>query len=251
MLPPLKPSLSSPWLRRLPLSLCVLSLSWLALSPLLAPVLADEPPRQRLITVSGRGEEFVQTTKAQIQLGVQVQGPTAQEVQRQVAERSAAVVRFLQGQPIERLETTGINLSPTYEYTDNRQRLVGYTGQNTVSFRVATDKAGSILDRAVAAGATRIDSVSFIAPEAGVREARATALREAVEDARAQATVVLGALGYSMQAVQTIQVEAGGISPPVPFPVNRALRAEAASEPTPVIGGQQQVQATVVLQIAY
>ncbi|MBD2104537.1 SIMPL domain-containing protein [Leptolyngbya sp. FACHB-261] len=245
----LKPISSKTKLLGLPILLAMVSLNWLPPAPAFA---ADETPKQRIITVTGRGEEPVQTTKAEVQLGVQIQGQTAQEVQRQVAERSAAVVRFLQGQQVERLQTTGINLSPTYDYSNNRQRLVGYTGQNTVSFRVPVEKAGPLLDRAVSAGATRIDSVNFVAPEAGIREARATALREAVEDARAQANAVLATLGHTAQVVQTIQVDGGNVSPPVPYLMNRAELSQAADKaPTPVVGGQQQVQAAVTLQITY
>ncbi|MDX2230297.1 MAG: SIMPL domain-containing protein [Leptolyngbyaceae cyanobacterium bins.349] len=216
------------------------------------PAIAQEK-MPRTLTVTGRGTELIPTTLTQVRLGVEAQGKTANEVQQEVARRSNSVVSLLRSRNVTRLETTGINLSPNYRYDNNVQTLIGYNGSNMVSFRVETAKAGDILDDAVKAGASRIDGVSFVAADAAIADARKVALREATQDAQAQADAVLAALGLTRREVIGIQVNGAFTPPPRPFAMNakfgEAQMADAA--PSPVVGGEQQVEASVTLQITY
>lgn len=215
------------------------------------PALAQERQAKSL-TVTGRGVENVQTTKTQVNLGVEAQAKTAKESQQEVARRSSAVVALLKSRNVERLETTGISLNPTYNYQDNRPpQLTGFTGSNIVSFRVATEQAGTLLDEAVRVGATRIDGLTFIAADEAISKAQQQALREAVQDAQAQASAVLGALNFTPGEIVSIQVNGATAPPPEPRPL--LDRAELASQraSTPIVGGEQEVQASVTLQISY
>lgn len=204
----------------------------------------------RTLTVTGAGVERIATTISQVQLGVEIQGKTAQEVQEEVARRSSAVVELLRSRNVEKLQTTGIQLNPVYSYEDNVQRIRGYSATNTVSFRVANDQAGRILDDAVKAGATRIDGVSFTASETAISEAQKQALREATQEAQQQADAVLSVLNLSRKDIVNIQIN--GATPPPPMLVRmetKSFGGEAAQ--TPVIGGEQEIQASVTLQISY
>jgi hypothetical protein len=219
---------------------------------LLQPALAQEN-MPKTITVSGRGTESIPTSLTQVRLGVEVQGETAAGVQQEAARRSNAVVELLRSRNVSKLQTTGIFLNPMYDYSNNRQQIVGYMASNTVSFEIATDRAGTILDDAVNAGATRIEGVSFVASEEAIAQAQQVALREATEDALEQADSVLGVLGLNRQEVVNIQVNGASTPPPPPIPLSRDFAALQAAEaaPTPVVGGEQEVQAFVTLQISY
>jgi hypothetical protein len=232
-------------LRALAISTGLLSLA------LTNPVLAQEK-MLRTLTVTGRGTEMIATTLTQVRLGVEAQGKTANEVQQEVARRSNSVVSLLKSRNVEKLETTGINLSPTYRYDNNVQSLTGYTASNIVSFRVETQKAGTLLDDAVKAGASRIDGVSFVASDGAIANGQKDALRKATQDAQAQAEVVLNALGLTKREIVGIQVNGASAPPPRPLAVD-ALEARAAfaKAPTPVIGGEQQIEASVTLQMSY
>ncbi|MEA5565085.1 SIMPL domain-containing protein [Anabaena sp. UHCC 0399] len=216
------------------------------------PGMAQEKERLlRTLTVTGRGEESIPTTISEVSLGVEIQGKTAQEVQQEAARRSSAVVAFLKGRNVDKLQTTGIRLNPVYSYTNNVQRITGYAANNTVSFRIATEKAGTLLDEAVKAGATQINSIRFVATDEAIASARQQALKEATQEAQKQAEAVFNALGLQSKEVVSIQIN-GASAPPPPM-LYRAEAAKLASDDasTPVIGGEQQVDASVTLQISY
>ncbi|MEG4938768.1 SIMPL domain-containing protein [Microcoleus sp. F4-D5] len=215
----------------------------------LDPAAAQEQ-RMRTLSVTGRGVEAIPTTQTQVALGVEVQGKTAAEVQQEAARRSSAVVALLRSRQVEKLETTGITLNPTYSYENNQQRLTGYIATNTVSFRLNTQSAGTLLDDAVQAGATRIQGVSFVAADSAIEQARKQALRKATQDAQSQADAVLSALNLKRGDILGIQVN-GAIAPPPMYRQLAGARAAAADAATPVVGGEQEIEASVTLQIAY
>ena len=206
--------------------------------------------RIRTLSVTGRGVEAIPTTQTQVALGVEVQGKTAAEVQQEAARRSSAVVALLRSRQVQKLETTGITLNPSYTYENNQQRLIGYIATNTVSFRLNTQSAGTLLDDAVQAGATRIQGVSFVAADSAIEQAQKQALKKATQDAQAQADAVFSALNLKRGEILNIQVN--GASPPPPMYRQAAsARLGNADATTPVVGGEQQIEASVTLQFGY
>lgn len=210
-------------------------------------VIAQERTLQTL-TVTGRGVETIPTTMTHVRLGVEVQEKTAQQVQTEVARKSSAVVNLLRSRNVEKLETTGIRLNPTYSNSNNTRQIAGYLGSNIVSFRIDTEKAGNILDAAVSAGATRIDGISFVATDRAIAAAQKQALRLATQDAQEQADAVLAALNLTGREIISIQIN--GASTPVFESQARGI-AQMADIATPLVGGEQQVTASVTLVVRY
>jgi len=205
----------------------------------------------RTLSVSGKGQITIPTTLTQVRLGVEIQGKTAQQVQQQVAQRSQSVVELLKSRKVEKLETTGISLNPNYTYKNGKQNINGYSGTNTVSFRIDTEKSGTLLDEAIKAGATRIDGISFVASDEAIAQAQQQAIQKASEDAKKQADAALSALNLSQREVMSIQIN--GANPPQPL-VNSAARVAQVTKAradTPVVGGEQKVEQSVILQIRY
>lgn len=243
--------LARPWIRSIALATLVLApITSCALLPKAVIAQPMYPLPERTLSVTGEGSRTIPTTLTQVNLGVTVEAETAEAAQQQAAEQSTAVIEWVRSQNVEKLETTGISLSPQYDYTENRQVLRGYQATNTISFRAPTEQAGAIIDEAVNVGATRIDGVSFVAEDEAISAARQQALESAVEDAQAQADTVLRTLGLSRQEV--INISIGSLSAPPPRPVMsepRALSADSAN--TPIVGQEQEITAQVTLYIRY
>lgn len=216
------------------------------------PSLAEEKQRMfRTLTVTGRGMESIPTTLSLVNLGVEVQGKTAQDVQQEAARRSSAVVALLKSRNVDKLETTGIRLNPVYSYNNNVQRITGYAATNTVSFRIPIEKAGTLLDEAVKVGATQINSVSFVASDSAIAQAQKQALRKATQEAQQQADAVFASLGFKSKEIVSIQVNNANAPTPPPIPYSRSAKLTAQDASTPVVGGEQEVDASVTLQISY
>ncbi len=220
----------------------------------ITPGIAQERKPARTLTASGRGIVTIPTTISQIRLAIESSGKTPNSAQQEAAQRSTRVINYLKTQQVEKLQTTGINLNPTYTYpSGGNPKIVGYTATNSISFRVTTDRAGAILDAAVKSGATRIDSVSFVASEQAIAAAQTQALKQATQDAQRQGDTVLASLNLKRREIIGIQINS--TSNPVPLPMaENMMRQKVASDvaaPTPVIGGEQQVEAAVTLDIGY
>ncbi|MEM7595012.1 MAG: SIMPL domain-containing protein [Cyanobacteria bacterium P01_A01_bin.83] len=216
------------------------------------PAIAEE--LLKTLTVTGNGMEKIPSTIAQVELGVEIQGKTANEVQQEVAKQTSAVVDLLRAkEEVEQLQTTGVRLNPNYDRVDsgNGQRiLTGYIGTNTVNFRVSTEQVGNLLDETVQAGASRVDGVSFTATDEAIAAAKKAALRKASIDAQDRADVVLDTLNLTSQEIVNIEVDAARISQPRSF-ANRQLAVSESDISTPIIAGEQTVRASVTLQISY
>ena len=212
---------------------------------LLYPATA-QPESLRTLTVTGNGIEKITATLAEVNLGVEMRGKTATEVQQEIAKRTAAVVDLLNSKDVQQLQTTGVRLNPNYEAIaeDDRRVLTGYTGTNTVSFQIPTEQVGALLDEAIEAGATRIDGISFTATPEAISEAQKEALRKAAMDAQAKGEVVLDTLNFTSQGIINIKIDEANVGQP------RLAVAESRAS-TPIIGGEQTVRGSVTLQISY
>ncbi len=245
-----------PSLKRVPTQLGILTLSlgicclgWWSM-PLGQPVIA-QPSSPGTLVVTGQGSVAVETAIAILRLGVIVEGESAQTVQAEVASQSNQLVETLRDLEVEQLQTTGIILNPQYDYQNGRSTQVGVVGQNRVQFEVPINRAGSILDQAISAGATQVQSISFRAEESVRIQAREQALQQAVEDALAQAEVILGTLDLTQESIARISVNSD-LPNPVPVSLESTGFARLAdSAPTPVMGGEQTVNANVTLEIQY
>lgn len=218
------------------------------------PGTTQERKPSRTLTASGKGIVTIPTTLSQIRLAIEVSGKTPANAQQEAARLSTQVVNYLKAQQVDKLQTTGINLNPTYTYPrGGNPQIVGYTASNSISFRVVNDRAGTILDTAVKNGATRIDGVSFVASELAISTAQLQALKQATQDAQRQADAVLDALNLKRKEVIGVQI--GSASTPMPIPLaEAAMRSKVASDvspTTPIVGGEQQVEASVTLDIGY
>ncbi len=208
--------------------------------------------RNRTLSVTGKGTTMVVTTLTQVRLAIEVSGKNSNSVQQNAANRSAKVLSLLKSRRVDKLQTTNISLSPLYSYENNRQTLTGYTANNSLSFRLPTAQAGPIIDEAIAAGATRVDGISSIADDNAIEQAQSQAIQKAAKDAQRQAQAILSSLGLQQKEIIGIQVN--DTARPVPiYTATDVSPRQALAKPasTEVVGGEQEVQATVTLQISY
>jgi len=135
------------------------------------------------------------------------------------------------------LSTSGFNLSPVYAHREPSQ-LVSYRVKNSVSLTTKqVDSLGALIDKAVEAGVSRIDSLSF--GHDGEQDLRNKAAVKAIQRAKKTAGELASAAGMRVKRILAITY-----SPP--GPVRRYARmAVAESAPTPIEVGKLAINATV------
>jgi len=165
-----------------------------------------------VVEVAGHGEARVAPDRATVVLSVQTKGLTAAQVAAANARLQRLVLDTLRalGYSGSQVSTIGYNVEPNYEPVPNalgpRQR--GYIAQNTVRVRVTQlDRVGSLIDAALARGATGVEDVEFEASntDAPRQAALADAAAQAKTDATALAKAMGGTLGRLVEL--TTQVE--------------------------------------------
>jgi uncharacterized protein len=231
-------------LTALSLALGTANLIWVA------PALAEQQQQDRILTVTGQGTVPVPTTLTQVSLGVETQGKNADEVQEELAERSSAVVAFLRSRNVKKLTTTGISLQPVYSQEDER-KIIGYVGRNTVNFRINTKESGKLIDEAVKAGATRINGIIFIATEEAIDTAEQEAIRIATLNAEKKAQAALGALNFVRRNIIKINIAEASWQQLQNLAYGGITNNVSNNVATPIVGGEQEVRASVTLQITY
>jgi uncharacterized protein YggE len=202
------------------------------------------------ITVAGTG--IVKTTpdRADFSFGAQSQRDTAEAATAATAARMRRIIDALRGSGIalRDIQTQQLSISPQYD----SNTLVGYSAFNSVSVAVRNiDKAGTVIDTAVAAGATYVAGPSLFRSDR--QELARSALRAAVADARAKAQAVATASGTSVGRVVSV-IENGAIAPTTIYGgtggTTGTTGTSPASLPTPVQPGEQSVEATVSVTFA-
>lgn len=172
---------------------------------------------------------------ATVYAGVSTRAQTAVEAMQQNAKQMAAVVAKIKalGVAEDDIQTSGINLSPQYDYNQATQSQVfrGYVASNRVSVKLRkVDQAGKALDALVAAGANDIGGPDFSVDDDTAY--RAEARRNALERAKNQATEYARLSGYTGVRLLEINESVSGRQPPMPvLRAYNAVAAEAASTP--------------------
>jgi uncharacterized protein YggE len=203
------------------------------------------------VRAHGHATVSAKPDQVRIDIGVVSQGKTAQAAAAANATLFAEVMAALKkvvGTTGE-IQTVGYAVNPDYRYPreGGTPTIAGYTATNTV--RVTTskvDQAGEIIDAAGSKGANTMRGIHFeVKDERGLR---ARALREATQNARANAEAMAAGLGLKIVRVQRIEDTGAPVVRPMQMEMMqaRAMNADAAP-PTPVAPGEIEVEARVAI----
>ena len=181
-----------------------------------------------LLNISAQAEARRVPDVATLSAGVVTQAADGNSAMRDNAAQMDKVMAAIKAAGIaERdIQTSGINLSPQYRYTENEApKIVGYQASNTVSLKVRDiTKLGRVLDSLAAQGANQINGPSFEIdqPEPVYDEARLAALKKA----QARAETYAKALGLRVRRIVSISESNGGGFRPMPMMAMARGKAE-------------------------
>jgi len=205
-------------------------------------------PAIRSLTVTGAGQATLTPDIAYISIGVHTESSTATSA---VSENNVSAQTLMEtlkaaGVQPEDIRTSNFSIwtSPQYGPDGQPTGQTIYTVDNTVYVTVR-DLAGlgSLLDKAVQAGANNISSIQF--DVADKTQAMSQARDAAVKSAQTQAQELASAAGVSLGSIQTISYYD---SVPAPVLEARGMGGGAMSAAAaPINPGTLQVTVTVTL----
>jgi uncharacterized protein YggE len=213
------------------------------LAATLTPSARSDTPTPHQITVQGVGSVDAIPDQVAFSFGVQTSAKTASAALAANAEAATKLIAALKaaGIPAKSLQTQQVSLSQ--RVSDDGQTVVGYNASSAVTATIASiDKAGAIVDAAVAAGATSVDGPSLTVSNAQALERKA--LAGAVADAKARAQALADAAGLSLGSI--VAISEGGASQPVPY----AAKAADSAGVVPIEPGTQAVTDSVTVTFA-
>ncbi len=221
-------------------ALCVSAFGARAATVTAAP--AADTDLRSTVAVVGDGRVLVQPDVATVSFGVEATGQTFAAAQADASTRMQAVIDTLVGLgvPREEIKTSRLSASPVYDPKDNTI-VRGYRANNSVLVKLHDlDRVGSIVDAVTAAGANRVDGVTFAVDQLEAPKAQARAL--AVQNARTKADQLASLAGMRIIGVKAMEESDATSNSPRPQPM--AARAESAAAP-PIEPGTQEVRTQV------
>jgi len=193
----------------------------------------DPPTTTDSVTVSGEGVVLAVPDRAEISAGVETRAQTAKAALQANATAMERVLQALRAGGGTDVTTQTVSLSTSF---DNQGAQNGFVASNIASATVAFDKAGSLIDAAVAAGANTVYGPSPSRSDADALYRQA--LAKAVADAAQRAGVLARAAGRELGRVTSI-------SEPGAAPVPIFAKPAASDAATPVESGPQETTASV------
>ena len=200
-----------------------------------------------VISVSSTGRGAAESDHAVVRVSVTSTADTADAARSSVAADSERMREALRdaGVADDAVRTVNYAIYPRYDYRTEERELIGYQAVHAYAVEVAPDRAGEVVDVAVANGADTVDGVTFTLSEEARADLREQALTQAMTSARADADAIASAAGLTVTGVQ----EASTVADYGYMPVYRVAESDAAGGSTSFEPGPVTVTATV--QVTY
>ncbi len=206
------------------------------------------PPAVPFVRVHGDSTVSAQPDRAQLDIGVVTQDPTAKGASDLNARQSSAVIDQMRALvPASNIKTVNFSVNPNYRYPQGggTPTILGYTANNTVRIQIDDlSSLGKLIDIATKSGANNVNRLNFMLKDEA--KARALALGQAAEQARAGAEALASAMKEKLGTV--LRVEEG--QPVVVSPLRQIELSMAKSGPsatTPVEPGNIEIHASVTV----
>ncbi|OGC25010.1 hypothetical protein A2291_01680 [candidate division WOR-1 bacterium RIFOXYB2_FULL_42_35] len=196
------------------------------------------------IIVTGQGGVQATADLVYITLGVNQTEGSAKQAQETAAKKMYKILEKLDliGISKKQIETTRVNLAPQYKYEGGQSTLTGYSAENLVKITIDNlDQVGNIIDSAIAAGANKVNNITFTLKDSSAHENMA--LDMAFKEAKAKAESLAAVAGLTLVKISSIQ-EAGAT---VRDDARAFMASKESSGSTPVVPGKIDVVGNVTV----
>jgi uncharacterized protein len=208
--------------------------------------------RERTISATGSATTSVLPDLVTVQFGVDTEAKTAKDAIGANSEMMNSIVSAVQNSGISKdeISTSSFSIYPIYNDSVpdiktgiHQSVLAGYRASNTLYVKTTKlSSAGTIIDVAVAAGANRVDNVSFSLSPEKQQSLQDDLLGKAVLNAKSRAEKALDPLGQKIIGVKMVSLSEFSAPPPGPMYYGASAMKDMA---TPIFTSNQDVTTTV------
>jgi uncharacterized protein YggE len=198
-------------------------------------------------SVTGTGKVTVLPDVAIVNAGVTAQASSVKAAQDLLNKNINAVSSAVKSAGVDGkdVQTSGYNISPTYDYSANTQRITGYQAYSNLSIKVrAIENVNAVIDAATAAGANTVGGISFDVDDK--TKAENEARQKAVADAKSKAENAARMAGFSLGRIINYSEDFGGAPRPIPM-MAKADSVAGGGVPTEIQTGSNEITVAVTL----
>lgn len=208
----------------------------------------------KTITTTGHGEVEIPQKIALTSLTINETAKKPQEAQEQARQKFEQVLVAIKKIQTLAIYSSMVSVTPNWSYADNQSKITGYTANYSIQVKSNIDNSGTIIDKAVANGATIIGNPQLSATDKDKADAQLQAIRLATQDAKIKTEASLSALGLKAKSIRQITIQNDNQPKPVfAMPKMAVMKAgaDSAIPTTEVIAGMDTVSADVTLISEY
>lgn len=158
------------------------------------------------ISVSGEATIYSEPEIANLNVQIITSGESAEEAQNENAQITDAVKSALisEGLPEKNIETTSYSVNPQYDWSREKQTLIGYQAYHSLKVKVEDiEDIGTYLDAAVDNGAS-VSYISFELTDKTEAEKKNEAIAEASASAKSKAESIADSMDVRIKGIYKI-----------------------------------------------
>ncbi|ASK60943.1 hypothetical protein CFK37_01310 [Virgibacillus phasianinus] len=202
----------------------------------------------RIMTVFGNASLSFNPDVVSINLEVMTEDMQLSQAQQENSRKMNQVIQSLLklGIPREKIQTTGYNITPMYNYNDGKQEFRGYRVSNAITVQIShIDRVGEIIDAAIQNGVNQVSNIQFLIEDkqSAYQQVLSAALQNAVDEAQVIAETLT--VNFDPTPIKIVEESTDA---------QQALKTFStldSSVSTPIEPGQLIVRATVKTQFQF
>jgi uncharacterized protein YggE len=207
-----------------------------------------------LVTTHAEAKRRLPNTVSDAVVSIEVHGRDLRSTASALGRQSQALLTFLRGQPTERLRTDGMSFdAEIQELRGQPDRIKGYTGRLSVSFRTTPEQLSMLLAGCLDNGATGLGQFGSSPREQEIEAARQEMVTEASQAALTQARAIAVTTGQRIAGVELVEVDPtsglGAVPVMSPYMAERAARPAPPVRPVATEAGESGASVMVVMTL--
>lgn len=165
--------------------------------------IGKSPEFQDRVTIEGMGKVTATPDIALVNVGLVTQKNDVASAQTENTQKMNDIIRRLKTDhriADEDIQTSQYTINPRYDWSNNRQTIIGYSVEQSVSIKVRDfDQVGDIIAMAGSLGANSVSGPSFTIDDPEVY--REQARQEAIAQAKAKAETLADQVGIKLGSI--------------------------------------------------